>query len=561
MSKSPVKKQSQGNPKGFQVKTGKCCPQLKVGRADYEIPCFNRFSPLERLHTVVEPPSNAGTGSQVSCHLVEPAYPMASQVKQNKQMVGRNQQKLTVAGTVKDLSTNGNHQNTNHIIDTNEHDSKDRGLSDTKYDLHENTNHTTDTNEHDSKDMGLSDTKYDLPLRIKNKVSTYKQLLPNCPTLQAWDKQNKFKFSFIPLGTLKVPTGCQPKYSTCDPLVLHKKVKDSGDYNFMKSQITVKSQLNPEVWESLLTDYWDNQLCSLIRFGFPLDFQWDNPLKSHFDNHTSAKIYPQDVEAYLSEEIDYGAILGPFKEAPLQNLHVSPFMTREKPNAPHRRVIIDLSFPKGLSVNAGISRDRYLGTPFLLKLPTIDTITNQIKALGKGCMLYMVDISRAFRHVKIDPKDYDLLGLRHLDWYVDTCLPFGYHHGSSLYQRLSDAVRHIMRCQDYDVINYIDDILGINLPSRIDASFDALRLLLPRLGFEISKKKLVSPTTCINCLGILIDTKKFTLAIPSEKLQEIMTMCKSWIHKNSCIKCQLQSVLGSLLYVTKCVRSSRFFLN
>ena len=345
---------------------------------------------------------------------------------------------LTMAGTVKDLSTNRSHQNTNHTIDTNEHDSKD---------------------------MGLSDTKYDLPLRIKNKVSTYKQLLPNCPTLQAWDKQNKFKFGFIPLGTLKVPTNCQPKHSIYDPLVLHKKVKDSGDYNFMKSQITVKSQLNPEVWESLLTDYWDNQLCSLIRFGFPLDFQRDNPSRSHLDNHTSAKIYPQDVEAYLSEEIGYGAILGPFKEPPLQNLHVSPFMTREKPNAPHRRVIIDLSFPKGLSVNAGIGKDRYLGTPFLLKLPTIDTIRNQIKALGKGCMLYKIDISRAFRHVKIDPKDYDLLGLHHLDWYLDTCLPFRYRHGSSLYQHLSDAVCHIMRRQDYDVINYIDDILGIDLPS------------------------------------------------------------------------------------------------
>ena len=29
------------------------------------------------------------------------------------------------------------------------------------------------------------DTKYDLPLQIKNKVSTYKNILPSCPTLQA----------------------------------------------------------------------------------------------------------------------------------------------------------------------------------------------------------------------------------------------------------------------------------------------------------------------------------------------------------------------------------------
>ena len=118
-----------------------------------------------------------------------------------------------------------------------------------------------------------------------------------------------------------------------------------------------------------------------------------------------------------------------------------------------------------------------------------------------------------------------------------------------------------MHRQTYDVINYIYDILGIDLPSRIDTSFDALRSLLPRLGFEISQKKLVTPTTCINCLGILVNTKEFTLAIPPEKLQEILTMCKSWSHRNACSKRQLQSLLGSLLYVSKCVRSSRFFLN
>ena len=49
-----------------------------------------------------------------------------------------------------------------------------------------------------------------------------------------------------------------------------------------------------------------------------------------------------------------------------------------------RRVIIDLSFPKGLSVNAGIHKDKYLDTPFLLKLPTIDTITNQINSFAES---------------------------------------------------------------------------------------------------------------------------------------------------------------------------------
>ena len=67
-------------------------------------------------------------------------------------------------------------------------------------------------------------------------------------------------------------------------------------------------------------------------------------------------------------------------------------MTTEKPNAPHHRVIIDLSFPQGHSVYAGIVKDEYLGTPFILKLPTIDSITYQTKALGRGCKLNKVDI-------------------------------------------------------------------------------------------------------------------------------------------------------------------------
>ena len=82
--------------------------------------------------------------------------------------------------------------------------------------------------------------------------------------------------------------------------------------------------------------------------------------------------------------MEHKAILGPFHTPPIPDLHVSPFMTREKPGAPHRRVIIDLSFPAGESVNAGVDSEQYLGSKFLLTLPTIDTITNKLVKLGKG---------------------------------------------------------------------------------------------------------------------------------------------------------------------------------
>ena len=211
----------------------------------------------------------------------------------------------------------------------------------------------------------------------------------------------------------------------------------------MQARIPITSQLNVEVWEELLKDYWDQQLLQLLRFGFPLDFNRKGQLHCEGGNHSSATQYPKDVDAYIQEETSYGAILCPFKENPIKNSHTSPFMTRNKPNSDRRRVIIDLSWPLGASVNSGIDKDTYLGSPFALTFPTVDVITEELKRLGRGALLYKIDVSRAFRHVRIDPGDYDLLGLHWRDAYMDTCLPFGTRYRSQIFQCLSE------RCASY----------------------------------------------------------------------------------------------------------------
>ena len=63
------------------------------------------------------------------------------------------------------------------------------------------------------------------------------------------------------------------------------------------------------------------------------------------------------------------------------------------------------------------------------------------------------------------------------------------------------------------------------------------------------------------CLYILVDTKTRTISIPSEKLMKIKNKCRSHVYKKHYTKTQFQSLLGSLLYITKCVRLARFFLN
>ena len=109
--------------------------------------------------------------------------------------------------------------------------------------------------------------------------------------------------------------------------------------------------------------------------------------------------------------------------------------------------------------------------------------------------------------------------------------------------------------------NYIDDIIGQATKSQAGPSFNTLYDLLGELGLDISMKKLVHPSTQASCLGVIINTENFTISVPEEKLAEIKQVCSQWKHKDWCNKCELQSLLVRLLYMTKCVKTSRPFLN
>ena len=86
---------------------------------------------------------------------------------------------------------------------------------------------------------------------------------------------------------------------------------------------------------------------------------------------------------------------------------------------------MDLSWPPGQSVNAGVKKDVYIDTIYSLHYPSIDNITEGLVKLGPAAQLYKIDISRALRHLRVDPADSDLLGFqvdrRH---YIDVSTPF-----------------------------------------------------------------------------------------------------------------------------------------
>ena len=273
-------------------------------------------------------------------------------------------------------------------------------------------------------------------LKYRHKYSDYRACI----------QQNGESFGFVPLTPLQLYNGDSVKWdSTPDTIHAHHIIRESGLPNFLGARIPVKSQLKPCRWHYHLKEYWDKQLPDLIQFGFPLDFDRRQPLCSTDKNHTSALENPQHVAHYISEELSYGAIYGPFEKIPF-TAHMSPLMVRDKQNSDKKRTIIDLSWPKSSSVNDNLQ------TYFTLRYPSVDLITQALCELGPNALIYKLDISRAFRHLRIDPEDIDLLGIKHNACFIDGSLPFGFRHGSLF----SSAawMRYALSCSNMAFIVY-----------------------------------------------------------------------------------------------------------
>ena len=151
---------------------------------------------------------------------------------------------------------------------------------------------------------------------------------------------------------------------------------------------------------------------------------------------------------------------------------------------------MDLSWPKGLSVNDGVSKNTYLDTDYTLTCPPVSNIPEALIKLGPAAQIYKIDINRAFPQIKMDPSDIDLSGLEiENSYFLDLSILFGIRHGSQFFQRCTDAIRFIMAQQGFHILwNYIVDLIHTGLPSEIQKSVAFLQSLLQQLGLEISLK-------------------------------------------------------------------------
>ena len=332
--------------------------------------------------------------------------------------------------------------------------------------------------------------------------------------------------------------------------------------NYRGARIKVRSGLNVKQFRHLLQNYNFSRVIDYVEFGFPLALDYTNfTYIEDTANHKSAIQYPKAVTSYLETEISHRAIVGPFESAPFEHLHVSPMMTRPKPDG-NRRIIVDLSWPKGEGVNSRIADNELDSHPCTLKYPTIDNIIQAIVDTGKDARLFKVDLQRAYRNLRTDPRDLSVLGLQWGKYkYVDVSVPFGLKSGASACQSVTDCVTHLLATAGHWTCSYLDDVIGVAPAKSANNAFLALTNLITSLGLPINLDKVSAPVTRLTCLGIEIDVETGMLHIPTQKLSQIKSTCEHWMTKNSASKKQLQSLVGHLIYLHKCITPARLFVN
>ena len=296
-----------------------------------------------------------------------------------------------------------------------------------------------------------------------------------------------------------------------------------------------------------------------LQDGFRLGYQTSRSLlKPAKRNIPSAHEHPEVVDAYLAAEVQKGRVLGPFPRPPINPLHISRFGVIPKKSQPGKwRLIVDLSFPEGRSVNDGIPKEICS-----LRYPTIDLAIGQILQLGAGTQLSKLDIKDAYRIVPVHPQDWELLGLVWKgSYYIDTRLPFGLRSAPKIFTALADAAQWlIMQRGAGHCLHYLDDFLFLEPPEAVATALEVASATLAELGIPLAPGKLEGPTTKLTFLGIELDTSAMIARLPEEKVLRIKALLDLWQDRKACTKRDLLSLLGVLQHAAMIVQYGRTFV-
>ena len=335
--------------------------------------------------------------------------------------------------------------------------------------------------------------------------------------------------------------------------------------------ISAERRLNPHAFFTGLQSHPDRDFANRIvhQCSYGVDLGYTGPRVSHIhQNWPSAYTHHEAVQASIDKDVSLGTKVGPFSSPPFPTQFVGSPMGAFSKRSGKVRVIHDLSWPPTMSVNDFINID-----DFHVDYMSIDDVVEQVKLLGSSCYLAKLDLADAFKHVPVRQEDWPLLGSTWysyvpetdsfvLQYYFDRVLMFGGRSSPRLFDDIAKASAFIMKQQGVSYCDqYLDDFVTA-APTHTECTTNLQTMLqtCSSLGFSVNPQKVHPATTCLEFLGIVIDTQSMELRISQERLCSVMEELELWRGKKRATKREILSLIGKLIFVSRVVRSGRTFV-
>ena len=306
---------------------------------------------------------------------------------------------------------------------------------------------------------------------------------------------------------------------------------------------------------------YDQQLRAYLINGFTDGFRihhYGNTSRDLDKNLKTATKLPQVVDKKLEKELSAGRIMGPFHSSPFDEFVVSPLGLREKKVKGQYRVIHDLSYPQGDSINSGIPRE-YAKVQY----SSVSDAIEHILYFGQGSYLAKTDILSAFRIIPIHPKDIPLLGFKWNNlYYFDKCLPMGCSSSCSIFEAFSTSLEWIVRQRLYgvEVIHLLDDFLFVAPTySMCLKALQIFEIICQDLGVPLAPDKTCGPDQILPFAGIELNTIDMYSSLPSDKVDKFVGMIDQLLSSHSVRKRVVESVCGMLNFACTIILPGRAF--
>ena len=151
-------------------------------------------------------------------------------------------------------------------------------------------------------------------------------------------------------------------------------------------------------------------------------------------------------------------------------------------------------------------------------------------------------------------------------YFVNKSLPFGASISCSHFQRVSNAIAHIVKFRSKeDLINYLDDFYFAALFKwYCDRQVKIFLDTCGEINFPVAMEKTVWGTIRLVFLGLLINMDTLTVSIPEEKIikalgliNDVLTPNSKGVRKTTLKK--LQQLCGYLNFLSHCILPGRAF--